>query len=148
MDSIVSFASLDRAQIASVAALSVQRIAGRAGIEGRGAELLVSPAALEALSAEGFSADYGARGLRRYLEQALVAPLASLLSAPRPASDRRAPDGKDLGRARAGRGVACATHRLPALASPTPNARQSPVLGRALGQARAHGERFWSITRQ
>ncbi len=81
LDSIVSFASLDRAQIASVAALSVQRIAGRAGIEGRGAKLFVSPAALEALSAEGFSADYGARGLRRYLEQALVAPLASLLSA-------------------------------------------------------------------
>src|SRR6478736_1002305 len=81
LDSIVSFASLDRAQIDRVAAMSVERIARRAGIEGRGSKLLVSPAALAALSAQGFSADYGARGLRRYLEQALVAPLASLVSA-------------------------------------------------------------------
>jgi ATP-dependent Clp protease ATP-binding subunit ClpC len=80
LDSIVSFASLDRAQIDAVAALSVERITRRAGIEGRGSKLLVSPAALQALSARGFSADYGARGLRRYLEQALVAPLASLMS--------------------------------------------------------------------
>ena len=81
LDCIVSFSSLDREQIKRVARLSVERIGRRVGLEGRGARLLVSEAALEALSAEGFSADYGARGLRRYLEQALVAPLSSLVSA-------------------------------------------------------------------
>lgn len=81
LDGIVSFASLDRAQIDRIAALSVERIALRAGIDGRGSKLLVSQAALQALSTQGFSPDYGARGLRRHLEHALVAPLAGLTSA-------------------------------------------------------------------
>ncbi len=80
LDGIVAFSSLNAAQIRQVARLSVDRIARRAGLEGRDSRLLVSEAALDALVAEGFSAQYGARALRRYLEQALVAPLASLIS--------------------------------------------------------------------
>jgi len=81
LDGIVSFASLNPEQIRQVARLSVQRIARRAGLEGRENRLVVSEAALDALALEGFSAQYGARALRRHLEQALVAPLATLISA-------------------------------------------------------------------
>jgi ATP-dependent Clp protease ATP-binding subunit ClpC len=81
LDGIVSFSSLNAEQIAQVARLSLQRIARRAGLQGRDSRLLVSEAALAALVEEGFSARYGARALRRYFEQALVAPLASLISA-------------------------------------------------------------------
>jgi ATP-dependent Clp protease ATP-binding subunit ClpC len=81
LDGIVSFSSLDPEQIRQVARLSVERIGQRAGLQGRESRLLVSEAALDALVEVGFSARYGARALRRYLEQALVAPLASLISA-------------------------------------------------------------------
>jgi ATP-dependent Clp protease ATP-binding subunit ClpC len=81
LDGIVSFSSLNAEQIRKVARLSIERIGRRAGLEGRESRLLVSEAALDALAEAGFSARYGARALRRYLEQALVAPLASLISA-------------------------------------------------------------------
>jgi ATP-dependent Clp protease ATP-binding subunit ClpC len=81
LDGIVSFSSLNAEQIQKVARMSIERIGRRAGIEGRESQLIVSEAALDALVNEGFSARYGARALRRYLEQALVAPLASLISA-------------------------------------------------------------------
>jgi ATP-dependent Clp protease ATP-binding subunit ClpC len=81
LDGIVSFASLSPEQIRKVARSSIERIGRRAGLEGRESRLLVSEAALEALVDEGFSASYGARALRRHLEQALVAPLATTISA-------------------------------------------------------------------
>lgn len=81
LDGIVTFSSLDAEQIRQVARASIERIGRRAGLEGRESRLLVSEAALAALVEEGFSARYGARALRRYLEQALVAPLASVMSA-------------------------------------------------------------------
>jgi ATP-dependent Clp protease ATP-binding subunit ClpC len=81
LDGIVSFSSLNAEEIRSVARSSVERISRRAGLEGRDSRLLVSERALQALAEEGFSASYGARALRRSLEQALVAPLASLISA-------------------------------------------------------------------
>jgi ATP-dependent Clp protease ATP-binding subunit ClpC len=81
LDGIVSFSSLNTAQIQQVTRLSIERIGRRAGIEGRDSRLFVSEPALQTLVSEGFSAAYGARALRRYLEQALVAPLSSLISA-------------------------------------------------------------------
>jgi ATP-dependent Clp protease ATP-binding subunit ClpC len=81
LDGIVSFSSLSSEQIKRVARLSVERIGRRAGLEGREIRLFVSERALDTLAEQGFSASYGARGLRRFLEQALVAPLASLVSA-------------------------------------------------------------------
>lgn len=81
LDSIVSFSSLDAEEIKQVARLSVERIARRTGLEGRQSRLQVTDGALEALAEAGFSASYGARGLRRYLEQGLVAPLSGLISA-------------------------------------------------------------------
>jgi len=81
LDAIVSFSSLNAEQIRRVASLSIERIGRRAGLDGRDSRLLVSERALQALVEEGFSPSYGARALRRFLEQALVAPLASLVSA-------------------------------------------------------------------
>lgn len=81
LDGIVSFASLDAEQIRRVARISIERIGRRAGLDGRDSRLLVSEQALQALLEEGFSASYGARALRRFLEQALVAPLSGLISA-------------------------------------------------------------------
>jgi hypothetical protein len=71
---------LNREQIRAVARISVDRIVRRPGLEGRGIRSSVSERALDALASEGFSADYGARGLRRFLESALVAPVSTLLS--------------------------------------------------------------------
>jgi ATP-dependent Clp protease ATP-binding subunit ClpC len=81
LDAIVAFSSLSAGQLRQVARLSIERIARRAGIDGRESRLLVSDSALAALVEAGFSARYGARALRRYLEEALVAPLSTLVSA-------------------------------------------------------------------
>ncbi|HET9953241.1 MAG TPA: AAA family ATPase [Polyangiaceae bacterium] len=81
LDGIIGFTSLDSEQIIQVARLFVDRIGRRAGLEARGAQLLISEAALLQLAQGGFSPEYGARGLRRYLEQVLVAPLSGVISA-------------------------------------------------------------------
>jgi ATP-dependent Clp protease ATP-binding subunit ClpC len=81
IDSIIPFASLDRAEIAQVARVSLQRIRERAAFAQRGISLEVSDAALADLATRGFSPIYGARALRRQLEDHLVAPIAGMLSA-------------------------------------------------------------------
>ncbi len=81
LDKIVCFASLSREQIGSVAKVALARISAREGFEERAVRLAVSERALEHLASEGYSASYGARGLRRHLEQHLIAPVAALLSA-------------------------------------------------------------------
>src|SRR5262249_25319457 len=57
LDAIVSFSSLNREQIRAVARLSVERIARRPGLEGRGVRLSVSERATGELANEGFSAE-------------------------------------------------------------------------------------------
>jgi len=81
LDKIVCFASLSREQIGNVAKVALARIVTREGFEERAVRLAVSERALDHLATEGYSASYGARGLRRHLEQHLVAPVAALLSA-------------------------------------------------------------------
>lgn len=81
LDKIVCFASLDREQMSRVAKVALERIRAREGFEERAVRLEVSARALDRLATEGFSSSYGARGLRRHLEQYLVAPVAALLSA-------------------------------------------------------------------
>ncbi len=80
LDEIVCFASLDREEMSRVARVALERITSREGFEERAVRLAVSERALARLASEGFSSAYGARGLRRHLEQFLVAPVASLLS--------------------------------------------------------------------
>jgi ATP-dependent Clp protease ATP-binding subunit ClpC len=81
LDRIVSFENLSREQIHEVARLSLAKIAQRDAFDDRGIRLWVSDRALERLAEDGFSSSYGARGLRRHLEQQLVAPAAGLCAA-------------------------------------------------------------------
>jgi ATP-dependent Clp protease ATP-binding subunit ClpC len=80
IDRIIPFASLDRAEIAEVARVSLQRIRERAAFAQRGISLEVTDAALAELATRGYSPVYGARALRRELEDHLVAPVAGMLS--------------------------------------------------------------------
>jgi hypothetical protein len=64
----------------TVTELSIERLKRREGLEERNVKLVVSRDAALTLSEDGYSPAYGARGLRRHLEQALVAPLSTVLA--------------------------------------------------------------------
>jgi ATP-dependent Clp protease ATP-binding subunit ClpC len=80
LDQIVVFQPLGPAEIARVAEIAVARLAERRGLTQSGVVLDVSPRALELLADRGFSAELGARALRRHLEDALMKPVARLLA--------------------------------------------------------------------
>jgi ATP-dependent Clp protease ATP-binding subunit ClpC len=80
LDRIVAFESLTLEQMREVTELSIERLRRREGLEERSVALGVSRAAALELAEDGYSGAYGARGLRRHLEQALVGPLASVLA--------------------------------------------------------------------
>jgi ATP-dependent Clp protease ATP-binding subunit ClpC len=80
IDRIVAFHPLGEAQIAEVTRLQLERLATRRGLAELGIGLTVEPSALTHLAAGGYSVRYGARALRRHLEDALVAPLAARLA--------------------------------------------------------------------
>jgi ATP-dependent Clp protease ATP-binding subunit ClpC len=81
LDRIVAFAPLTRPEVSRVAALAVGRIASRRRFARDSATLQVSDAARQRLATDGYSARYGARALRRHLEDRLVSPIAAALSA-------------------------------------------------------------------
>ncbi|NVB42884.1 ATP-dependent Clp protease ATP-binding subunit [Pseudenhygromyxa sp. WMMC2535] len=81
LDRVIPFHPLDRQQIHEVAEVSLARVREREGVAERGVELLVSPATLERLAHDGYSDAYGARALRRALEDRLVAPVSRALAA-------------------------------------------------------------------
>jgi len=81
LDRVVAFGTLRPEEVRQVAAMAVGRIASRRRIARDGASLTVSPAALDRLASDGYSARYGARALRRHLEDHLVSPIAQALSA-------------------------------------------------------------------
>ncbi|MFO0564786.1 MAG: AAA family ATPase [Polyangiaceae bacterium] len=80
LDRIVVFESLDRERMQAVARVALTRIVARQGIDERSLRWVTTDRALSRLSAEGYSRAYGARGLRRHLEQFLVAPAARVVS--------------------------------------------------------------------
>lgn len=80
IDRIVPFAALSRAELMPVVKMLVERIAARRGMREIGLTLEVSDEALRLLGESGFSAQYGARGMRRHLERTLSGPLARLLA--------------------------------------------------------------------
>ncbi len=80
LDQIVVFHALRPDEIARVAEIAVARFAERRGLTQAGVTLEISPRALELLAERGFSADLGARALRRYLEASVIAPAARLLA--------------------------------------------------------------------
>ena len=81
IDRIVSFAPLDREHRRTLAALALEKVRRRRGLAEPGANLAVSEAALDRLGDEGHSAAFGARALRRHVEEHLVAPVARVVSA-------------------------------------------------------------------
>ena len=81
LDRIVAFSSLTRDEVHRIARLTVERLAHRRGfLEGR-VKLEVADDAIAALAEGGYSPAYGARALRRHIEDELVVPVARLLSA-------------------------------------------------------------------
>jgi len=80
LDQIVVFHPLVPAEIAKVAQIAIDRLAERRGLTQSGVLLDVSPAATARLAETGFSAELGARALRRHLDAALLAPAARLLA--------------------------------------------------------------------
>ncbi len=80
IDGVIPFSSLDREEIARVARVSLERIRERAAFVQRGLELEVGARALASLAEGGYAPAYGARALRRHLEDRLVAPLGRMLS--------------------------------------------------------------------
>jgi ATP-dependent Clp protease ATP-binding subunit ClpC len=80
LDQIVVFHPLAPEEIARVAEIAVARLADRRGFAQPGVILDVSPAAVAHLAESGFSAELGARALRRHLDAAVLAPAARLLA--------------------------------------------------------------------
>jgi ATP-dependent Clp protease ATP-binding subunit ClpC len=80
LDQIVVFHPLAPAEIARVAEIAVARLAERRGFTQAGAILDVSPRALDVLAERGFSAELGARALRRHVDEAMLSPAARLLA--------------------------------------------------------------------
>lgn len=80
LDQIVVFHPLVPAEIARVAEIAIGRLAERRGLTQAGVILDVSPAASANLAERGFSAELGARALRRHLDLELIAPAARLLA--------------------------------------------------------------------
>jgi ATP-dependent Clp protease ATP-binding subunit ClpB len=74
LDDIVEFHSLDRAQIARIVDLQVERLIQR--VRQRGIEVELSDRARELLGNLGYDPTYGARPLKRVIQKRLVDPLA------------------------------------------------------------------------
>ncbi|MEM1416506.1 MAG: AAA family ATPase, partial [Myxococcota bacterium] len=81
LDRVIPFAPLTPEETGRIASILLGRIADRRGLTDRGATLTVSEGARQALSEAGYSAAYGARALRRSLDQTVAAPIARGLSA-------------------------------------------------------------------
>ena len=79
IDRVVPFSALDAEQTRAVTRLMVEKLAARRGFRDARATLEVSNAAIEALAQAGHDPAYGARGMRRFLDEALAAPLARLI---------------------------------------------------------------------
>lgn len=76
-DSIVLFQSLEREDIKKIAGLLLNRVA--ADLEKRGVELRVEEAGLEALADVGFDPEFGARPMRRAIQEKVENQLAELV---------------------------------------------------------------------
>jgi ATP-dependent Clp protease ATP-binding subunit ClpB len=74
LDEIIVFHPLEREQIRQIARLQVEIVARR--LEGSGMRLELSPEAIEYLANAGYDPNYGARPLRRVIQNMLGNPLA------------------------------------------------------------------------
>ncbi len=76
IDRIVAFRSLGRDAMRPLVARILQEILGRRGLRRSGVLVQVAPELVELLVDQGFEPRYGARSLKRALEQRLTTPLA------------------------------------------------------------------------
>ncbi|MCB1568262.1 MAG: AAA family ATPase, partial [Xanthomonadales bacterium] len=79
LDEIVVFRSLDKAQIRQIARIQIAHLEKR--LAGRGIQIELSDAAFDLLGNVGFDPVYGARPLKRAIQQQLENPLASQILA-------------------------------------------------------------------
>jgi ATP-dependent Clp protease ATP-binding subunit ClpB len=75
IDEIIIFHPLDRNQIRKIVGLQIERLAKQ--LEGHGMRLEVTDAALDAIAREGYDPIYGARPLKRTIQQKIQNPLAA-----------------------------------------------------------------------
>ena len=80
LDQIVVFHPLVPAEIAKIAEIAIGRLAERRGLTQSGVLLDISKDASARLAENGFSAELGARALRRHIDGSVVAPAARLLA--------------------------------------------------------------------
>ena len=79
LDDIVIFSALDRSELGQIVELNIDRLAHR--LEQRRLQLAVTPAARAWLADKGYDPIYGARPLRRLMQQQIDDKLANLLLA-------------------------------------------------------------------
>ncbi len=79
LDDIVIFTALDRSELGQIVELSIDRLSHR--LEQRRLQLAVTPAARAWLADKGYDPIYGARPLRRLMQQQIDDKLANLLLA-------------------------------------------------------------------
>ncbi|PCK09298.1 MAG: ATP-dependent chaperone ClpB [Alteromonadaceae bacterium] len=79
VDELVVFHPLELEQIKSIAVVQIERLRQR--LRDRELDLSLSPEALDLLASAGFDPVYGARPLKRVIQQRLESPLARLLMA-------------------------------------------------------------------
>jgi ATP-dependent Clp protease ATP-binding subunit ClpB len=75
IDEVLIFHPLKRGQIRRIVELQIERLAEQ--LQQRGIELDVTPAAFDAIAAEGYDPAYGARPLKRVIQQRVQNPLAT-----------------------------------------------------------------------
>jgi ATP-dependent Clp protease ATP-binding subunit ClpA len=80
LDRLVAFAPLSLDVERKIADRQLQLLATREGVRYRGVDLAIDSAVREYLAEAGFDPRYGARPLKRVIEQRLVAPLADQLN--------------------------------------------------------------------
>src|SRR5262249_29993907 len=79
LDRVVVFHALTPDQIREVTRIAIDKIRARTGLVDLGLSVEVSDAAMDRLARDGYSAVYGARALRRHLEENLVAAIAKMI---------------------------------------------------------------------
>lgn len=77
IDETIVFQPLDREQIGKIVSLQIEHL--REQLAAKHISLEVTPAALKAISAEGYDPQFGARPLKRVIQQRLANPLATEL---------------------------------------------------------------------
>jgi ATP-dependent Clp protease ATP-binding subunit ClpC len=80
LDQIVVFHPLVPDEIAQIAEIGMSRLSERRGLTQSGVLIEISKLATARLAEHGFSAELGARALRRHLDAAVIAPAARLLA--------------------------------------------------------------------